>query len=115
MSRLLTTAVSLALMLTAAAKSDDFAVDPCSLLTPAQVSAALGVTVDAGKPLGTRACYWRAAGGTTGRKASLTIHSAQEFAMGKTPLRGTEKPAVSGIGDEAYYKYFAAPRYDRIK
>ena len=28
---------------------------------------------------------------------------------------GAEKPAVSGVGDDAYYKYFAEPRYEKIK
>ena len=89
--------------------------DPCSLLTVAQVSAALGVAVEAGKPIGSRACYWHETGGTSSKKVSLTLLTPQAFATGRSPLPGTEKPAVPGVGDDAYYKYFTAPEYDRIK
>lgn len=88
--------------------------DTCSLLTTAQVTAALGVAVAEGKPLTANACIWREAGAQTGKKVTLTILTAQGFAIGKTPLAGTEKPSVS-VGDDAYYKYFAAPRYEKIK
>ena len=90
------------------------AADTCSLLTSAQVSAALGVQVGAGKPLGEKVCTWRE-GPQGSKKLALTMLSTQGFAMGKNPLPGTEKPAVSGVGDEAYYKYFAAPRYEKLK
>jgi hypothetical protein len=89
--------------------------DPCSLLTPAQVSAALGVTVGAGQSLGAAGCYWRGSGQAADKKVSISILTMQGFAIGKTPVPDTEKPPVSGIGDEAYYKYFAEPRYDKIK
>lgn len=89
--------------------------DPCSLLTSAQVSAALGVQVGAGKPLAAKVCTWREEGTQSSKKVALTILAANGFAIGKTPLQGTEKPSVSGVGDEAYYKYFSAPRYEKIK
>ena len=89
--------------------------DACSLLTSAQVSAALGVQVGEGKALGSKGCMWREAGAPSGRKVALTILEANGFAIGKNPLAGAEKPTVSGVGDEAYYKYFSAPRYEKIK
>ncbi len=54
-------------------------------------------------------------GKKTGKKVALTMLTMQGFNIGKTPLAGTEKPAVSGVGDEAYYKYFVEPRYEKIK
>ena len=87
----------------------------CSLLTDAQVSAALGVTVQPGRALVATSCIWRDANANSSKKVTLTLLTANMYAMGKTPLAGTEKPALSGVGDDAFYKYFAAPRYERIK
>jgi len=89
--------------------------DPCSLLTPAQVSAALGVTVGAGQSLATTVCLWGGSGQAADKKVTVAIRTMQAFAIGKTPVPETENPPVSGIGDEAYYKYFVEPRYDKIK
>lgn len=89
--------------------------DTCSLLTEAQVTAALGVPVAAGKALTEKVCTWRESGTQTGKKVALTILTMQGFTIGKTPLAGTEKPLVSGVGDEAYFKYFVEPRYEKIK
>lgn len=80
--------------------------DACSLLTPAQVSAALGVDVDPGKrpiesdPL---SCNWREKGRTDGiaRNVIVYILDAKTFDVGKQSSR-TPKAALSGIGDEAY-------------
>lgn len=90
------------------------AADACSLLTTTQVSTALGATVSAGKPLTSRGCIWREASGKTSMKVTLTLLTPNQYEMGKTPLTGTQKSAVSGVGDEAYYKYFDEPRYDKI-
>lgn len=88
--------------------------DACSLLTAAQVSSAIGATVSDGKPLTSRVCVWRDASGKTSKKVTLTMLTPNQYQMGKTPLTGTQKPAVSGVGDEAYYKYFDEPRYEKI-
>ena len=83
----------------------------CELLTQARVSAALGVPVDAGKPIarpGT--CQWFG----KGRFATLTITLPKgdttpidSFNAGKTSkMPGVTAEPVSGVGDDAYYVYF---------
>lgn len=89
--------------------------DACSYLTTAQVSTALRIAVSDGRALVPKVCVWRATDKQSAQKASLTILTMDGFAVGKTPLQGTEKPAVSGVGDDAFYKYFAEPRYEKIK
>jgi hypothetical protein len=101
------------LLLSSAASSS--AADPvaCTVLTPAQVSAALGVSIDKGTPIsrpGT--CQWMG----KGRFATLTIavprggkSPVDQFNAGKKGgLAGavTAEP-VSGVGDDAYYVYFS--------
>lgn len=95
--------------------SADALTDACSYLTTAQVSTALGIAVTDGQALVPKVCVWRATDKQSAMKVSLTILTMDGFAIGKTPLQGTEKPPVSGVGDDAYYKYFAAPRYEKIK
>jgi len=76
----------------------------CSLLTAAQVSAALGVTVTANESLAPQMCTWAPAGGPTigGKSASLGVMSAQLFANDKAAP--TLKPSpVAGLGDEAFF------------
>jgi len=89
--------------------------DACSFLTTAQVSAALGIAVSDGQAIVPKLCTWRATDKQSAKKVALTILTMDGFAIGKTPLQGTEKPPVSGVGDDAYYKYFAEPRYEKIK
>jgi hypothetical protein len=85
----------------------------CELVTQARVSAALGVTVGAGTPIarpGT--CQWAG----KGRIATLTITQSlagktpvEQFNAGKTSKRyGITMEPVSGVGDDAFYVYFAA-------
>ena len=86
--------------------------DACSLLTQQQVSDALGVPVDAGKPIsGPASCQWIG----KGRFATLTI--LQPLA-GKSPvdrfnaakastMPGVTKEPVSGVGDDAFYVSFS--------
>jgi hypothetical protein len=81
--------------------------DACALLTPAQVGAALGAPVEAGKPITPtdhNVCSW--AGGKVGY-VTLMLQSAEKFdrarqqapamagAIGVTP--------VAGLGDGAMY------------
>jgi hypothetical protein len=84
----------------------------CALITQAQVSEALGVSVDAGKPIsrpGT--CQWLGK-----RFATLTItvprggkSPVEQFNAGKKGgLAGAVvAEPVSGVGDDAYYVYFS--------
>jgi len=82
--------------------------DPCSLLTPAQISAVLGLNVSAGKPLGTKSCDWTVPGqpmGINARRVTVTLLNEQAFAYAKMPVnfKGITKTSVSGIGDDAVY------------
>jgi hypothetical protein len=84
----------------------------CELLTQARVGEALGVPVGAGTPIarpGT--CQWFG----KGRFATLTITlpkgnqtPVDQFNAGKaSKLAAVTVEPVSGVGDEAYYVYFA--------
>ncbi len=82
--------------------------DACTVLTAAQVSAVLGVRVEAGQHLVPNAhssCAWAAPGdpslGT--KRLVLTLMTARAFESGKTPVRSATKAVVQAVGDEAYY------------
>jgi hypothetical protein len=82
--------------------------DACSLLTQGQISAELGVSVEAGEHVVASApglCGWAPSGGPTinGRKVVLSLKTTEAFNIGKTPIKGIIKTQVSGIGDDAYY------------
>lgn len=82
--------------------------DACSLLTQAQVGAALGVPVNPGAyvtPTFKKTCTWNA---TTGGGGIVTLHleSLDEFEGGKTMaamVKSASATPVGGVGDEAYY------------
>ena len=85
--------------------------EACTLITQAQVSAALEIPVGAGTPIGRpSSCQWVG----KGRFATLTITQplggkspTDRFNAGKTStLPGIITEPVSGVGDEAYYVYF---------
>lgn len=75
--------------------------DPCSLLTPAEISAAVGYTVSSGKLNASgNACLWP---GVTAIGAQLVIGTggADAFKVQAAfPMTGGSQP-ISGIGDEA--------------
>jgi hypothetical protein len=81
--------------------------EPCSLLTQAQVSAALRVSVGAGKPTGSRICRWAAPGGRAGLTPALvlTLQAAQAFEFAnKTSTSATlVKTPAAGVGDDAVF------------
>src|ERR1700722_2692433 len=90
------------------------ATDACSLLTPAQLSAALAVPMDAGKyvtPGFVKTCTWTPSNGPTPgiKYFTLTLQSVQGFEGGKSLAQtGQSKGAaamtpLSGVGDDAYY------------
>jgi hypothetical protein len=80
--------------------------DPCSLLTPAQVSAVLGVNVGEGQRMAPTLCEWSVSGqsGPGSKKVTVTLQNPQAFAYAKMPVgHGITKTPVSGIGDDAVY------------
>ena len=82
--------------------------DACALLTAAQVSTVLGVTVAEGEhivPNSLTSCGWMGPGGASigSKKMVLSLMSARSFQAGKTPVKGVTEITASGIGDEAYY------------
>jgi hypothetical protein len=103
----LTVPIVAGLLMSSAARCN--AADPvaCNVLTPAQVSAALGLSIDKGEPIsrpGT--CQWIG----KGRYATLTITlprggktPVEQFNAGKKGLLGVTIEPVSGVGDDAYY------------
>src|ERR1700749_1010662 len=80
--------------------------DPCSLLTQAEVSGALGVTVGAGKPTG-KICRWAGPGGRPGQSPALvlTMQDAKAFDFAKSPSKSANltKTPVASIGDDAVF------------
>jgi hypothetical protein len=88
--------------------------DACALLSQAQVSAALGVPVDAGKQIGPSSalCGWKQPNDPshTGNRVLLSIYRTlgkispvERFENGKIPMQGITKTPISGVGDDAYY------------
>ena len=80
---------------------------PCSLLTAAQVSAVLGVSVGEGQPRLSTLCEWSEPGKSApgSKKVTLTLQNPQAIAYAKTPVPGggITKTPVSGVGDEAIF------------
>jgi hypothetical protein len=82
--------------------------DACTLLTSAQVSAVLGVRVQAGQhvvPDARSSCGWAAAGdpSLSSKRLVLTVMSGRAFESAKTPVKGASKRPATGVGDDAYY------------
>ena len=76
--------------------------DPCAHLTAAQVSAALGETVESGQRAGAKTCSW-SANKPTHQVVSLMYSLPGDWNTRKTrPMPGVTKTSVSGIGDEAF-------------
>jgi hypothetical protein len=79
--------------------------DACALLTPAQVSAALGASTGAGKSLTSKLCQWGSPD-AYGKKLGviLTLQNARAFTYAKMQVGdGITKVPVSGVGDDAVY------------
>lgn len=78
--------------------------DACALVTPAQISAVLGVNTGAGEhivPSNTTLCGYGGAGAQ--KRVVMAILKVTMFAGEKTPLKGIQEESASGIGDEAHY------------
>lgn len=107
--------IAIALLLAGFSPSAVASIEPCSLLTVEQVSAAMGVSMGAGQSPVPEGCFWEESGKKTGRHVSLRFGTTKLFANARQPLPGTDKPALTGVGDEAYYSYFLQPKYDKLK
>ena len=81
---------------TAAAQS---AMAPCSLLTSAQVTAAVGVSVGAAQPIANTGCSWTA----PHMIVTVSLWDGSKWDRMKTPVRGMSRTPVSGLGDDAFY------------
>jgi hypothetical protein len=88
--------------------------DACTLVTQAQLSAALSVPMDAGKhttPTYVKTCTWVPTGGATKslKFVTLNLESANGFEGGKSLAMATKEVVMtpaSGIGDDAYFAVF---------
>jgi hypothetical protein len=74
---------------------------PCSLLTSAQVTAAVGVSVGAAQPIANTGCSWSAPHMLV--TLSLWDGSATGWGKIKTPLPDVTKTQVAGLGDDAIF------------
>lgn len=75
--------------------------NPCSTVTAAQVSSALGETVDAGRQGPTLTCTW-VANKPTHQIVTLMFSPPGDWDTRKTrEMPGITKAAVSGVGDDA--------------
>lgn len=78
--------------------------DACSLLTPAQVSAVLGVPIGQGERLvatSPKLCGFGGAGAD--KRVVLTIATAEMFDHEKHPFKGIQEEQATGLGDDAHY------------
>lgn len=72
---------------------------PCSLLSSAQVTAAVGVTVGTAQPIANTGCSWSG----PHMIVTLSLWDGSGWDKMKTPLPGATKTPVSGLGDDAIY------------
>lgn len=79
--------------------------DPCSPVTAAQVSSAVGAKLGPGEvTAGSTVCQWAtAAGDTAPVRVTLQFWGADAFTGMKTPLPGITKTPLAGVGDDAIY------------
>lgn len=78
--------------------------DACSLVTAAQVSAALGVPIGAGErivPSSPKLCGFGGAGAA--KRVVTAIITPDMFDHEKHPLQGIKEEQLSGVGDDAHY------------
>ena len=81
------------------------ATEPCKLLTPSQVTAALGGTFGTGEPIGKTGCSWTSA--KPHMIVTVSLWPPTEWDRVKAnPLGGKTIP-VSGLGEDAFYATIA--------
>ena len=79
---------------------------PCALLTPAQVTAAVGGSFGAGQPIGTTGCSWNSP--KPHMIVTVSLWPPGEWDRIKAgPLPGTTITPASGVGDDAFYATLA--------
>lgn len=87
--------------------------DACSVLTPAQISSAVGTTVGNGEyvtPTFKRTCTWKATkpGGTVAFVTFYINNGPGAYDQGIShPLQGIKIDPVSGVGDGAFFATLA--------
>ena len=74
--------------------------DPCALVTPAEVSAVLGLKIDAGNRVRPTFCDWAPPQGG-GKRVTLVLEDEKWFEGAKRQLPGVISTTVSGVGDDA--------------
>ena len=86
------------------ASSSIAAPDPCSLLTTAQASAALGGSASAGTPLASTVCAWKQQGkpGDALLRLTITVITVERHDRTKSITAGAVTN-VAGLGDDAFY------------
>ncbi len=80
--------------------------DACEVLTPAEIGAVLGVSIDPGKHMaGKVMCAWAQTGqtGEIGTKLDAPLRAEPYFQKEKAASGNVTVTPVSGIGDEAFY------------
>ena len=82
-------------------------VDPCSLLTTAQVSSAVGAPVQTGKPINTTGCSWTAASTKVMVTISFFVPGGYDKAKAAN-VPTVVKTTVGGVGDDAFYASMGA-------
>jgi hypothetical protein len=92
---------------TAAAQS---ATAPCSLLTSAQVTAAVGVSVGAAQPIANTGCSWTA----PHMIVTVSLWDGSKWDRMKTPAPGMNRTPVSGLGDDAFYTMLGSASGNQI-
>jgi len=75
--------------------------DPCKLLTPAEVSAAMGTKMSDGMPIANTGCSWNAAHLIASFSYQLHVDWGKLKAPSLAP--GLSKSSVSGVGDDAVF------------
>jgi hypothetical protein len=102
----------LSMAATPAAAQADSTTDACTVLTPAQVSAVVGVSVGPGQhvtPTFVKTCTWTAPGDTTIAAVTLYMQSAADYDGGKqmagmmVASSGAAALKSGGVGDDSYY------------
>ena len=114
----LSAAFATALLMTVSATPASAApTDACAALTPAQVTAAVGVTVTAGTHVNqtfTKTCTWTPPTPGEVKAVTLNLQTADEYDGGKAKLEKVKTlmpnppktTHVAGIGDDAYLLEF---------
>ena len=110
-SIVVTTALSVSILLVYAGSSTAAEPVACTVLTEAQIGTATAAAMGAGSPIarpGT--CQWFG----PGKIVTLTINQPRagkspvdQFNDGKKALPGVTTEPVSGVGDDAYYVFYA--------